>query len=170
MSRLTAVIGGIVLAIAALAVTFVAGMRRKSPLVLNAVKRSSRAMKPLVLKSAGTAGASASIVRHVGRTSGRAYETPVVAVPTDDGFAVALPYGPTTDWLKNVQAAGSATIVTGGSTYIVDQPRVVPLEDVGAYFPEKDQRQHRRFDVRDAVCFHRTDVDVHSSEQAVTAT
>jgi len=159
MSRITALIVGIVLAITALAVTFVAGMRRKSPLVLNAVKRSSRAMKPLVLKSAGTAGASASVVRHVGRTSGRAYETPVVAVATDDGFAVALPYGPTTDWLKNAQAAGSATIVTGGSSYAVHGFEVVAIEQVEGYFPEKEQRQHRRFGVREAVRLRRADLD-----------
>ena len=170
MSRLTALIVGIVLAITALAVTFVAGMRHKSPFVLNSVKRVSRAMKPLMMKSAGTAGAWASVVHHVGRTSGRSYMTPVQAVRTEDGFAIALPYGPTTDWLKNVQAAGSATIVTGGCAYIVDEPRVVSLKDVGAYFPEKDQRQHRRFDVRDAVRLHRTDVDVHSGELAATAT
>lgn len=169
MSRLVAVIAAIVVVMMGLAVTFVAGMRHKSLLVLNSVKRVSRAMKPLMMKSAGRPGAWASVVHHVGRTSGRSYVTPVQAVRTEDGFAIALPYGPTTDWLKNVQAAGSATIVTGGSTYIVDQPRVVPLKDVGAYFPEKDQRQHRRFDVRDAVRLHRTDVDVHLGELAATA-
>lgn len=157
MSRPVAVIGGIVAVLVGLAVVFVAGMRRKSPRVLSAVKRVSRAMKPVVLKSAGTAGASASVLRHVGRTSGRAYETPVVAVPTGDGFAVALPYGPDTDWLKNLQAAGSATLVTGGSSYIVDEFRVVPIEDVSAHFARKEQDQHRRFNVREAVRLHCND-------------
>ena len=164
MSRLAAAIGGIVIVVIGLAVTFVAGMRHKSRLVLNAVKRLSRAMKPLMMKSAGTPGAYASIVRHVGRRSGRAYQTPVVAVATEDGFAVALPYGPTTDWLKNVLAAGSATIVTGGSEYVVDQVRLVPLEDVNRYFPRKEQHQHLRFAVRDAARFHRSDLGAPADE------
>ena len=47
--------------------------------------------RPLAIKSAGGPGASASGVHHVGRTSGRSYSTPVGAVPTDDGFVIALP-------------------------------------------------------------------------------
>lgn len=133
------------------AVTFVGGMRRKSRLVLDAVRRVSRAMKPLVLRSAGSAGASAAVVRHVGRVSGRPYETPVVAMPTDDGFVVALPYGGNTDWLKNVMAAGSATITHDGSEYTVDSPEVVPIDDVERFFAAKEQRAHRRFAVRDAL-------------------
>ena len=108
------VVGGLVITVGVIGVVFVVGMRSKSPVVLNAVRRTGRKMKPLVLKTAGTPGASASVVRHVGRTSGNAYETPVVAVATDGGFVIALPYGPNTDWLKNVLASGSATIVHEG--------------------------------------------------------
>ena len=126
-------------------------MRRKWPPVLNAVRRASRAFKPVVLKTAGTVGAPASVVRHTGRVSGREYETPVVAVPTVDGFAIALPYGSNTDWLKNVLAAGSATLVTEGAAHLVDQPTVVPVSQVDSYFAGKEQRLHRRFAVRDAL-------------------
>ncbi len=59
------------LAVAALGAVFVGGMRKKSPPVLNAVRKTSRAMKPLVLKSAGKPGAYVSVIRHVGRTTGR---------------------------------------------------------------------------------------------------
>ena len=134
------------------------------------MKGVSRGMKPLVLKSAGKAGASASVLRHVGRTSGSAYETPVVAVPTSDGFAVALPYGPDTDWLKNLQAAGSATLVTGGSSYIVDEFRVVPIEDVSGHFATKEQGQHRRFNVREAVRLHCDDISQPVGDLAARAT
>lgn len=138
---------GLVLAIGVLGVVFVIGMRTKSPLVLNAVRRTGRATKRFVLKSSGTPGGIASIVRHVGRTSGRPYETPVSAVPTDDGFVIALPYGLNTDWLENVLASGSATIVHEGSTYRVDGPEVVPMSVAEPLFPAKDQRTHRRFRV-----------------------
>ncbi len=140
-------IGGVLLALVATGVVFVAGMRAKSPVVLDAVRRTSRAMKPLVLKSAGTPGASSSVIRHVGRTTGRAYETPVGAVATDDGFVIALPYGPRTDWLKNVLASGSAAIVDEGNTYDVDRPEVVPIAAAGRHFSPQDQRAHRIFGV-----------------------
>ena len=56
------------------------------------------------------------------------------AVAIDDGFVIALPYGPNTDWLKNVLASGSATIVNEGNTYDVDRPEVVPMAEAGRYF------------------------------------
>ena len=61
----------VLLAVVGVGIVFVVGMRAKSPPVLDAVRRASRAMKPLVLKSAGTPGASASVIRHVGRATGR---------------------------------------------------------------------------------------------------
>jgi deazaflavin-dependent oxidoreductase (nitroreductase family) len=148
MGRMIArLVAGVLLVLVATGIVFVAGMRAKSPVVLDTVRRTSRAMKPLALKSAGTPGASASVIRHVGRTTGRAYVTPVGAVATDDGFVIALPYGPNTDWLKNVLASGSATIVDEGNTYDVDRPEVVPLTEAGHYFSSQDQRAHRVFGV-----------------------
>ncbi len=149
----------LVMVVLVLAVLFVVGMRRKWQPVLDAVRRASRAFKPLVMKTAGTEGASASIVRHVGRRSGRRYATPVVAVPTPDGFAIALPYGARTDWLKNVLASGSATLVTEGSEQTIDHPEVVPLEDVTEYFPAKERRQHRQFAVATALRIRRAASD-----------
>jgi deazaflavin-dependent oxidoreductase (nitroreductase family) len=148
MARMIAkLIGGVLLTLVAIGIVFVAGMRTKSPRVLDPVRRTSRAMKPLALKSAGTPGAYASVIRHAGRTTGRAYETPVGAMATDDGFVIALPYGPNTDWLKNVLASGSAIIVDEGYTYGVDRPEVVPIAEAGRYFTPQDQRAHRLFGV-----------------------
>lgn len=147
MSPLVKVVSALAAVAVAVAAVFVVGMRAKSRLVLDAVRKASRAMKPFALKSAGTAGAYASVIHHVGRRSGRTYETPVVAVPTADGFAIALPYGPNTDWLNNVLAKGSAVLVTDGRTYAVDDPEVVSIDAVGDCFPAKERRQHRRFRV-----------------------
>ena len=47
--------------------------------------------------------------------------------PTADGFAIALPYGTTADWLTNVLSAGHAVIVTEGTTHRVDRLQLVPL-------------------------------------------
>jgi deazaflavin-dependent oxidoreductase (nitroreductase family) len=147
----TRLVGGSLLALAAVGIVFLAGMRTKSPLVLDAVRRAGRATRPLALASAGTPGAYASVVRHVGRTTGRSYETPVVAVATDDGFAIALPYGSNTDWLKNVLASGSAHIVDEGITHRVDQPEIVPTAAAAAFFPPQEQRSHRLFNVDQCV-------------------
>ena len=89
----------------------------------NTLRLFTRAMRPLALRSAGKEGSNTSVVRHVGRRSGKTYQTPVIAVQHDDSFLIALPYGKRTDWLKNILDRGSATIVTNGHTFEVDRPR-----------------------------------------------
>src|SRR6266480_7524542 len=111
----------------------------------NALRLFTRAMRPLALRSAGKEGANTSVVRHVGRRSGRAYQTPVIAAQHDDSFLIALPYGERTDWLKNVLARGSATIVTDGHSYDVDRPEVIAMAQATGYFRPRDQRMHRQF-------------------------
>jgi len=64
----------------------------------------------------------------------------VVAVPVEGAFVVPLPYGEGVDWLKNVLAAGRATLVVHGTTYHVVSPQVL---DAAAVFPMLDPR-HRR--------------------------
>jgi deazaflavin-dependent oxidoreductase (nitroreductase family) len=157
--RIAALVGGVFLALVAIGFIFVAGMRAKSPVVLNAVRRTGRATKPFVLKSSGTPGGIASVIRHVGRTTGRPYETPVQAVATDDGFVIALPYGLNTDWLKNVVASRSATIVHDGNTYQVDEPEVVPMTAAASRFPPNEQRTHRLFRVEHALLVRQTVAD-----------
>jgi deazaflavin-dependent oxidoreductase (nitroreductase family) len=152
-------VGSLLVALAAIGIVFMAGMRMKSPLVLDAVRRINRAMKPLAMRSAGAPGAYASVIRHVGRTTGRPYETPVGAVATDDGFVIALPYGSNTDWLKNVLASGSATIVDEGNTYRVDQPEIVPTAVAAPLFPPEDQRTLRLFGVDQCLRARRVEPD-----------
>ena len=141
-------LGGLVLLLLAIGVVFMAGMRMKSPPVLHAVRRFNRAFtNPRAMRKAGTPGAYASVIRHVGRTTGRPYDTPVGAFATDDGFVIALPYGSDADWLKNVLASGSATIVDEGDTYRVDQPELVATAVAAPHLPPKEQRNLRLFAV-----------------------
>ena len=65
------------------------------------LRQLTKITRPLALRSAGKQGSSTSVVRHVGRKTGRSYETPVVAVEHDGSVYIALPYGERTDWLKN---------------------------------------------------------------------
>jgi deazaflavin-dependent oxidoreductase (nitroreductase family) len=160
LRRIAKLVRTLLLALGVIGVVFIVGMRTKSPVVLNAIRRSGRATKPYVLKSSGTPGGIASIVRHVGRTTGRPYETPVQAVATDDGFVIALPYGPNTDWLKNVLASGSANIVHDGATYHVERPEVVPMSVAEPHFSPNDQRTHRLFRVDDCLLVRRSTLDM----------
>ncbi len=119
--------------------------------IQNALRLFTRAMRPLALRSAGKEGSSTSVVRHVGRRSGRTYQTPVIAVQHDDSFFIALPYGKRTDWLKNVLDKGSAVIVTNGHICEVDRPEVIPMAEATAYFRPREQRMHRQFHVDSAL-------------------
>ena len=159
MLKLIAIVVGVTaLAVVLLGVIFIVGMRAKLRPVLNAVRWVNRKFfNPRQMRSAGTSGAYASIIKHQGRTSGKPYETPVQAVPTEDGFAISLPYGAHSDWLKNVVALGSATLVTEGDTFAVDQPRIIPSAEAAAHFSAKDQRAHRMFDVDETLLLRRID-------------
>ncbi|GAA0614815.1 hypothetical protein GCM10009547_15850 [Sporichthya brevicatena] len=110
------------------------------PLVRETVNRHQ-------LRTAGRPGARAALIRHRGRRSGRTYETPVTPTLTDDGFLIALPFGDRADWVRNVLAAGEATLVREGVEHAVRDPEVVPMADVADCFDPGDQRAHRRFGV-----------------------
>jgi len=146
--QILAVVAVLFLGLAAVAILWLLGMRAKFPPTIKAMVWLTRTvMNPRQMRSAGTPGAYASVIRCRGRKSGRSYETPVVSVPTDDGFVIALPYGSRANWLRNVMASGSATIVHEGHTYAVDQPEIVPMRAVEASFSVSDQRSHRLFGV-----------------------
>jgi len=123
--------------------------------VQRALRRLTQVTRPLAMRSAGTEQSNTSVVRHVGRKSGRSYETPVVAVEHADSFLIALPYGERTDWTKNVLFSGAASVVTHGHSYAVDEPRVVPMTYATQYFGPKEQRLHRRFAVETCLSVHR---------------
>ncbi len=120
-------------------------------------RRLTRVTRPIALRSAGKSGSNTALVRHVGRRSGRSYDTPVVVVAHDDEFLIALPYDRRTDWLKNVLASGYATLVVDGRTYQVDKPEVIPMAEATGYFRASEQRLHRRFRVESALNLHRAE-------------
>lgn len=156
--QLAALAGAVILGCGAVALAFIVGWRAKSPLVLKPLIRLQRAViNPREMRSAGTPGAYASVIRHRGRGSGRPYETPVGAVATDEGFVIALPYGSRTSWLRNVLAQESATIVHEGLTYAVDQPEVVPMQIVERQFTPGDQRNFRWFGTDQALRIRRVE-------------
>ena len=68
-------------------------------------------------------------IEHVGRTSGTVRQTPANAFRHGDAFTLALTYGPGTDWLRNLKAAGGGRILYRGSWYAVGQPRDLGTEE-----------------------------------------
>ena len=62
------------------------------------------------------------LVVHRGRRSGTEYQTPVNVFPTGGGFVIALTYGPDTDWVKNVLAAGGCELRTRGRVVHLIEP------------------------------------------------
>ena len=62
---------------------------------------------------------------HTGRSSGREYRTPVMVFAKPGGYVMALTYGPQTDWVRNVVAAGGGALDMQGRTIPVTSPRLV---------------------------------------------
>jgi deazaflavin-dependent oxidoreductase (nitroreductase family) len=141
-------LGTMAAAVSIAALVYVFGVRYRSPSVRNAARRFHHSVgNPLQMRRAGRPDAFASVVRHRGRKTGKTYETPVWAVPTEDGFVIAIVYGSRTDWFKNVLASGEATVVHRGVAYRVTRPEIVPRVSVRTYFPATLQRIHRRIGV-----------------------
>lgn len=70
-----------------------------------------------------------AVVNHVGRRSGKAYRTPIVAERAPGGFLIPLPYGDDTDWCLNILAAGGCTLQHDGRRYPLTLPRVVEADE-----------------------------------------
>ena len=93
--------------------------------VPRAVARFNRQVtNPLALAFGGWAPTVGSL-EHVGRKSGKRYRTPLNIFDTADGYVILVGYGTESHWVKNVLAAGSATVHKHGKTVPVANPRVV---------------------------------------------
>ena len=76
-----------------------------------------------------------AVVHHVGRSSGRNYNTPVVAFRNEEMFVIPMPYGRDVDWARNVVKAHGCQIEQMGQRFNVSNPRVVDFETAGAQLP-----------------------------------
>lgn len=151
MQGVAVVMGSLVALVAVLSAGFMAAFRTRYQPFLRTIRRFNRDVtnKRQLQGSAGQPGAYASVVHHVGRRSGSPYRTPAVAVPADDGFLFALPYGPGADWVRNVLAAGGAAIEHEGERYSVTAPQLVTADAANPHFAVAEQRMHRLFGVTD---------------------
>lgn len=83
------------------------------------------------------------VLRHVGRSSGHIYRTPLGAHSFDGGYVFVIVYGPETDWVQNVMKSGRAVLEIDGDEVELDSPRLVPLEEAFAPLPPETKRPPR---------------------------
>src|SRR5881409_1427118 len=66
-----------------------------------------------------------AVVHHVGRKTGRAYRSPVVAFHGDDGVVIPMTYGRDVDWARNIVRAKGCTLERTGRRVKLRNPRIV---------------------------------------------
>jgi len=89
-------------------------------------RATNRVLGPLARVVPGMA-----TVIHRGRRSGRVYRTPVMVFRWSNGRLIALTYGPSTEWVRNVLAAGGCEIEALGRTRRFFRPRLIHDESRG---------------------------------------
>jgi deazaflavin-dependent oxidoreductase (nitroreductase family) len=104
---------------------------------------------------------SFGILEHVGRRSGKPYRTPLnvfdAEVDGKPGVAILLSYGPDRDWLKNLNAAGSARMRRHGKTFGVSNPRTVTKAEAAPHVIGAGRRIFPRIPFEQAVLLTKTD-------------
>src|ERR671937_3067400 len=99
------------------------------------VRNLAQLINPLVLRLAGTRLLPLyGVIEHRGRRSGKLFHTPVVVRPTPDGCIVPMPWGESTDWYRNVRAAGECVARWKGRDYPLVQPEVIDAATARAVF------------------------------------
>ncbi|MFF2274517.1 nitroreductase family deazaflavin-dependent oxidoreductase [Agromyces sp. NPDC058126] len=68
-----------------------------------------------------------AVIRHRGRRSGTAYETPIAVVPTTSTgiVMIGLPWGARTNWARNVVASGGASLRWKARDVALVHPRII---------------------------------------------
>ena len=66
-----------------------------------------------------------ALLRHQGRTSGKHYETPVMAWPTTSGMLIPLAWGVESDWYRNLRAANACEVQIGGRWDRCGEPTLI---------------------------------------------
>ena len=75
-----------------------------------------------------------AVVHHTGRRSGRALAVPVALLVTPGAFVVTLPWGPGTNWVRNVLAAGGCRLRWKGVDHQVSAPEVLDRDQARPYY------------------------------------
>ena len=82
-------------------------------------------INPILRNAARTSHGPFALLRHVGRRSGKRYETPIMVWRVKDGFVIVLTYGPQTDWLRNLQATDRGSLRWHKREYVFKTPELI---------------------------------------------
>jgi hypothetical protein len=74
-------------------------------------------------------------LEHVGRRTGTRHLTPIHPVPTEDGFRIAVPLGPRSQWAQNVLAAGHCRMQLHDTVYELDEPVLLAAGELSEITP-----------------------------------
>jgi deazaflavin-dependent oxidoreductase (nitroreductase family) len=100
------------------------------------------------------------VLHHVGRHSGKPYNTPVVAKLTAEGIIIPLPYGADTDWCRNVLAAGGGTLTLNGEDYTLGSPQLIDASVAEPLVPAVNARVWRGVGIKQYLSFKTTEQHV----------
>jgi len=95
-----------------------------------------------------------SIVHHLGRHSGRAYRTPVLASYIGETIIIPLSYGENVDWLRNILAQGGCEMLRKNKRIAVTNPQVIDSAAAYAILPEKRRKLFERFKLEKFLRLH----------------
>ena len=96
--------------------------RRYLWLLSNTLNRATR-------RAARSGRGPFSLVRHIGRKTGKTYETPILLASTPDGFVAELTYGPDVAWYRNIVTAGQCVVVYRGAEHHIDRIEPCSVQD-----------------------------------------
>jgi hypothetical protein len=77
-------------------------------------------INPVAMAAARSGRGPFSLVRHVGRKSGRVYETPLIVARVPEGFVAELTYGDNVSWYRNTVANRHCVLIVGGVEHQID--------------------------------------------------
>ncbi len=76
-----------------------------------------------------------AIIHHVGRRSGKPYETVIWVWQMREGFVIALTYGEEVDWYRNMKANGGGIVFWHKRLYHVGKPELIDIDKALTAFP-----------------------------------
>ena len=135
---------------------------RPSRLVAVVMAPLTTVLNPVMLKLAGRRHVRmAAQIRHVGRRSGRPYVTPAGARLAGDTFVIPLTFGNSSDWSRNVRAAGGCEIRLDGTEYRAVQPELAGRDEAApllrAAFGPVERAMFRMLGIRQYLLLRRAD-------------
>lgn len=129
--------------------------RRESLLSNGAFRRLLKTYNALTQCVSGTRISTVGLLTHVGRHSGRNYQTSVGVTGYGDGFLVPLTYGARTDWYRNISAAGSGTLAWKGRNFMLATPEIVSGPQLLLAWPIRSRIMLQLAGIDDFVWLHR---------------